>query len=132
MARRKQGEGSRRSQGEWRSWLAKFGSSELGIAAFCEREAISAARLYRWRSLLGNEGDSGEVVGSATAPGFVDLGTLNAGLPRRPGIDLTLELDDGLTLHLVRSGCSFPKARCACMSMVAPSTCANPTLASTP
>ena len=102
MARRKQGKGSRRSRGEWQSLLAKFGRCGLGVAAFCEREAISAASFYRWRSLLGNAGDRGEVVGSDTAPAFVDLGTLNAASSPMARIDLKLELGDGLVLHLVR------------------------------
>lgn len=102
MAERKKGKGSRRSQHEWRSLLAKFDGSGLGIDAFCRREAISAASFYRWRSLLGDEGDGGEAVVSNTAPAFVDLGTLNSVALSRLRIDLTLDLGDGLTLHLVR------------------------------
>jgi len=94
---------SRRSQGEWRSLLAKFSGSGLGVETFCRREAISAASFYRWRKLLGNEGDSGEVVGRDSAPTFVDLGTLNAASSPTPRLDLKLDLGDGLVLHLVRS-----------------------------
>jgi hypothetical protein len=103
MAERKQGKGSRRSRSEWRSLLAKFDASAMGVEGFCRREAISAASFYRWRSRLGNEGDGGEVVGSARAAAFVDLGTLNCALPPRPRLDLRLDLGEGLVLHLVRS-----------------------------
>ena len=102
MAGRKKGKGSRRSRGQWRSLLAKFDGSGVGVEAFCRREAISTASFYRWRRQLGNEGDRGEVVGSASAPAFLDLGTLKSALSPRPGIDLKLELGDGLVLHLLR------------------------------
>ena len=99
MAERKEGKGARRSRHEWRSLLAKFDGSGLGVDAFCRREAISAASLYRWRTLLGEGGDA--VVTHAT-PAFVDLGTLNSAVSSRPRIDLKLDLGDGLVLHLVR------------------------------
>ncbi len=99
MVERKNGKGSRRSQHEWRSLLAKLDGSRLGVEAFCRREAISAASLYRWRNLLS---DGGEAVGRDTAPAFVDLGTLNAASSSRPRIELKLDLGDGLILHLVR------------------------------
>lgn len=100
MAERKKGKGSRRSRHEWRSLLAKFDGSGLGVGAFCRREAISAASLYRWRSLLS---DGGEAMVSSSAPAFVDLGTLNSSDSPRPRIDLKLDLGDGLVLHLVRT-----------------------------
>ncbi len=103
MTEQKRGKGVRRSQHEWRSLLAKLDRSGLGVDAFCRREAISTASLYRWRSLLG---DGGEAVVSKRAPAFVDLGTLNSASaspsPSRPQIDLKLDLGDGLILHLVR------------------------------
>ena len=101
MAIRKKGKGVRRNPGEWRSLLAQYVTSGLGVEAFCRREAISAASFYRWRSLQGNE--SGEIVSSDTTPAFVDLGTLNTAPSARPRLDLKLDLGDGLTLHLVRS-----------------------------
>ncbi len=99
MAEQKKGKGSRRSQHEWQSLLAKLDRSDLGVDAFCRREAVSAASLYRWRSLLS---DRGEAVVSKSAPAFVDLGTLNSASVSRPRIDLKLDLGDGLVLHLVR------------------------------
>ena len=103
MAGRKKGKWTRRSQNEWRSLLTRFDGSGMGVAAFCRREAISAASFYRWRSLLSDGGDGGEVVGSASAPAFVDLGALNSASSPRPRLDLKVELGEGLVLHLVRS-----------------------------
>lgn len=100
MAEARKGTGSRRSRQEWRSLLAKFDDSGLGVEAFCRREGISAASLYRWRGLLSTVSDDGDTgVVSKTAV-FVDLGALSsAPVPR---IDITLDLGDGLVLHLVR------------------------------
>ena len=103
MAGWKKSKGSRRSQNEWQSLLAKFGGSGMGVEAFCQREAISAASFYRWRSRFSSGGDGDEVEGGDTASTFVDLGTMNGALSRRPRIDLKLDLGEGLILHLVRS-----------------------------
>ncbi len=102
MAERKKGRGSRRSRHEWRTLLAKLDGSGLGVGAFCQREGISEASLYRWRNLLSDGGDSGEAVVSNKAPAFVDLGTLNSVSSLRPRLELKLDLGDGLSLHLVR------------------------------
>ena len=102
MAERKKGKGSRRSRQEWQSLLAKFDGSGLGVDAFCRREAISAASLYRWRTLLGDGGDNDKAVVTLATPAFVDLGTLNPAVSSKPRIDLKLDLGDGLVLHLVR------------------------------
>lgn len=96
------GKGQRRSRSEWRSLLARFDGSGIGVKAYCRREGISAASYYRWRSRLGEAVDRGEVVGHASAPGFVDLGALNAASSPRRRLDLKLDLGDGLVLHLVR------------------------------
>ena len=99
----RKGKGSRRSRQEWRALLAKRERSGLGVGAFCRREAISAASLYRWRRLLSEgDADGNAVVASNTAPAFVDLGTLEAMPASMPRLDLKLDLGDGLTLHLVR------------------------------
>jgi putative transposase len=92
----------RRSRSEWRALLAKFASSGVDVGAFCRREAISAASFYRWRTLLGEAAQGGQKVASAAPPAFLDLGTLNSAATSRPRLDLTLELGDGLPLHLVR------------------------------
>ncbi len=101
MAGHEKGKVSRRSRQEWRSLLAKFDESGLGVEAFCRREAISASSLYRWRGLLSGVGDDGETAVVSGTPGFVDLGTLNSAVSAAR-IDLTLDLGDGLVLHLVR------------------------------
>ena len=102
MAERKKGKGSKRSRHEWRTLLAAFDGSGLGVDAFCRREAISAASLYRWRNLINNDSKSGEAVVSRRAPAFVELGPLNTTAPQRARIELKLDLGDGLSLHLVR------------------------------
>ena len=102
MAGARKGKGSRRSRQEWRTLLAKFDECGLGVEAFCRREAISAASLYRWRGLLSAVGDEGNSAVIRKTPGFVDLGTLQVARESAPGIDLKLELGDGLVLHLVR------------------------------
>lgn len=94
--------GTRRSRQEWRSLLAKLDSSGLGVGAFCRREAISVASLYRWRNLLNDGGDGGEAVVGKRAPAFFDLGTLGSTNARQARIEIKLDLGDGLVLHLVR------------------------------
>ena len=96
------GNGHRRSRSEWRSLLARFGGSGRSVEAFCRREAISVASFYRWRSLLSGAADRGEVVVRDSAPAFVDLGALSSASSPRRGLDLKLDLGDGLLLHLVR------------------------------
>ena len=98
----KKAKGSRRRRQEWRSLLAEFDKSGLGVEVFCRREAISTASFYRWRKLLSNEEHHGEVAKTVTTPAFIDLGTLSSAAVLAPRIDLTLELGDGLVLHLVR------------------------------
>lgn len=93
--------GVRRNEHEWRSLLARFGSSGLGVEAFCRREAISAASFYRWRQLLREAHSGGEETPRDTAVGFLDLGMLGSGSSGRR-LDLKLDLGGGLTLHLVR------------------------------
>ena len=102
MAGRWEGKLVRRSEAEWRSLASRFKTSGLGVRAFCRREAVSAASFYRWRRLLSDE--RGSDVGRGRVPAFVDLGALNSAAPTaRPRIDLTLDLGDGLILHLVRN-----------------------------
>lgn len=71
MAERKKGKGSRRSRHEWQTLLAKLDDSGLGVDAFCRREGISAASLYRWRNLLSDGGEAAVSV-SHRAAAFVD------------------------------------------------------------
>jgi hypothetical protein len=80
--------------------LAKFDASGLGVEAFCRREGISAASLYRWRGLLSAIGDDHETEVVSKTAAFVDLGTVSSA--PAPRFDLKLDLGDGLVLHLVR------------------------------
>lgn len=93
------GKGSRRSRHEWRSLLAKFDGGDMGVEAFCRREAISAASLYRWRNLLGNGAETAVI---DRAPAFVDLGSLSTAGVSALRLELKLDLGHGLILHLVR------------------------------
>ena len=102
MVERKKGKGSRRSRHEWRILLAELDNSGLGVDVFCQREAISAASLYRWRNLLSDGSGGGKSVVGNRAQTFVDLGTLNSAPSPQPRIELKLDLGHGLTLHLVR------------------------------
>lgn len=90
----------RRSKREWRAIVSRFERSGMGVETFCQREGISTASFYRWRRMLG-----GAVAGSAiarpdTLPAFVDLGALRT---RGRGLEVKLDLGDGLVVHLVRS-----------------------------
>jgi transposase-like protein len=100
MAEAKKGKGSRRGREDWQRLLAKLDRSGLSVAAFCRREGVSAANLYRWRGVLGAVADAGETAASSTTSAFVDLGTLNPGPVAR--LELKLDLGDGLVLHLLR------------------------------
>jgi hypothetical protein len=101
MAGSGQGKWARRNEAEWRSLVLRFKASGLGVRGFCRREAVSAASFYRWQRLLSDEPDrDGD---RRAAPAFVDLGALKSAVPAaRPRIDLTLDLGEGLILHLVR------------------------------
>lgn len=93
---------ARRSEGQWRSLLARHQTSGPGIKAFCRGEQISEASFYRWRTILKGSGDDGAGAGQDSGAAFVDLGTLEAVSAVKPKLDLRLDLGDGLTLHLVR------------------------------
>lgn len=92
MARSRKGKWIRRSESEWRLLLARFGTSGLGVEAFCRREAISAASFYRWRGVLSDGHDGGDDIHSDQAAAFVDLGALNSATPPRPRLELKLDL----------------------------------------
>jgi hypothetical protein len=98
----------RLSESAWRGMLGRFAGSGLTVPAFCQREAVSTASFYRWRSLLESASADREApqkmsiaaTGSPT-PEFVDLGALRppTGNSR---FELRLDLGGGLLLHLVR------------------------------
>ena len=94
----------RRGAEVWRSLVAGQARSGLRVAAYCARESITVSSFRRWRRLL-DERTLGPrpavpVVTArkaATAPAFVDLGTLpERGIP----VALRLELGRGVVLQL--------------------------------
>lgn len=93
---------AQRSEGQWRSLLARHRTSGLGIKAFCRGERISEASFYRWRTILKGNGADGTGSGPESGSAFVDLGALESVTAVKPKLDLRLDLGDGLTLHLVR------------------------------
>ena len=102
MVAKGKGKWVRRNLGERCALLSRFGASGLGVTAFCRREGISAASLYRWRAEAGGAIDRGDVGGDERASAFVDLGALRTHTSAGPRLDLKLDLGDGLVVHLVR------------------------------
>lgn len=96
----------------WHGILARFAQSELTVRAFCQREGVSSASFYRWRSLLKGSQHKprspkpSEVANPAGV--FVDLGALSPSSARpASGIaqhrfEIRLDLGGGVLLHLVR------------------------------
>lgn len=90
----------------WRAVMTRFGTSGLSVAAFCRRESLCKASFYRWRGLLSQGAENDFPVKSV--PGFVDLGMLGQATTAKTvskplgRLELTLDLGDGLILHLVR------------------------------
>jgi putative transposase len=89
----------------WRTLLDRFATSGLTAVAFCRREGVSPASLYRWRALIGDKPARRTIMAPfADAPesiDFVDLGCLGERAASNR-LDLRLDLGGGLTLHLVR------------------------------
>jgi hypothetical protein len=92
----------------WRELVYRQGQSGLTVAAFCEREALSVASFYGWRSKLRQKPDVDsrpvavtEKSGAAemSTGGFIDLGALGM---RGPRIEVRLELGGAVALQLVR------------------------------
>lgn len=90
---------TRRSRTEWRALLKDLDQSGLSVAAFCRREGLCSASLYRWQRQL-SEAPAGEELRDqdVDAGAFVDLGALS-GAGR---LELKLDLGGGIVLHLVR------------------------------
>jgi transposase-like protein len=82
---------TRRSPEDWQSILKTYESSGLSQKKFCEREGISKASFYKWRTKLLRQSKSS---------GFVELPSK----PKNPKerAELRLELGDGIILHIHR------------------------------
>jgi hypothetical protein len=94
----------RRSAQEWRVVLAAFADSALSVEQYCQREGISRACFYRWRSILGSVEDralrhKAPSVANTVAE-FVDLGALRHSGAR---LELRLDLGAGIVLSIARS-----------------------------
>ncbi|MGH8864553.1 MAG: IS66 family insertion sequence element accessory protein TnpA [Burkholderiales bacterium] len=92
----------------WRALLAQFASSGLTVKAFCRRERVSTASLYRWRSQLGaGSADPAPLPVTQALPsgmaGFVDLGLLGPADSRSARLELRLDLGGGVQLRLLCS-----------------------------
>jgi len=88
----------------WQAALKRFDESGLSVQAFCEREGLGTASLYRWRTRLAAEPDATKsaMTSPNTAPrstGFVDLGTLST---RSTRLELRVDLGAGVVMHLIR------------------------------
>jgi putative transposase len=94
--------GKRRSQGEWRSLLARFAESGMSVEAFCRSESVSEASFYRWRTRLGEALPVAKPA-DARRSGFVDLGVLGALPSSLRRVEVKLDLGGGVILHLVHS-----------------------------
>lgn len=99
---------TRRDASTWREIVDRQLHSGSTAAEFCEREGLSLASFYGWRSKLRQNSDAGsESVAVTTKPRpteinpgrFIDLGALGMGGPR---IEVRLELGGGVALQLVR------------------------------
>lgn len=100
----------------WRDRLARHAASGQTVAAFCRSEAIAVASFYQWRKrALLQPGDTGQARQARTlAPNFIDLGpvvdmpisptpTLPGAVALPVGIDVRLELGNGMVLRIVRA-----------------------------
>ena len=101
MANKSAIKGSRRSPSQWRSLLAEFDGCGLSGEAFCHRQGISPSSFYRWQNRL-TCGDADGAIGKPAAPAFLDLGPLTPPTKNKASLDLTLDLGEGLVLHLIR------------------------------
>lgn len=87
-------------QAQWRERIARQAASGLSVAAFCKREGIAAQSFYGWRTRLGKR-DQPAPVAAGAAP-FIDLGELGEAGAVVAGIDIRLDLGNGMVLTIAR------------------------------
>jgi transposase len=99
---------TRRDSRTWREIVDRQVQSGSTVAEFCEREGLSVASFYGWRSKLRQKSNAGPGSVAVTQKcgqtqsnvgGFIDLGALGMGSPR---VEVRLELGGGVAVQLVR------------------------------
>ena len=99
---------TRRDASTWREIVDRQVQSGSSAAQFCEREGLSLASFYGWRSKLCRRSDAGAEPVAVTeklrpaeshSSRFIDLGALGMGGSR---VEVRLELGRGVALQLVR------------------------------
>ena len=103
----------------WRNRLARYAGSKLTVEAFCQREAVSVASFYLWRTRLrnsqGNALTAPRALPVAAASPFIDLGSVShraisttAAIDTHiahhepAAINIRLDLGGGMVLHIAR------------------------------
>jgi hypothetical protein len=81
----------RRSRSEWRAILTGFEESGLTMAAFCEREKVSASVFAHWKRKLGVKG--------VKKPSFVELTPAASPSTAPARGDFELSLPGGVVLR---------------------------------
>ena len=94
----------RRSAATWQKLFLRQARSGLSVPEFCSREKINAGVFRRWRSMLKDADQSGQIATAAqrgveiSAP-FIDLGGIGMGGPR---FEVRLDLGAGIVLSIAR------------------------------
>lgn len=106
--------GKRRGREGWARLVGGHEASGLTVPQYCEREGVSTASFYRWRTLIGEGRDGDSTIDGAgyrelSGTGFLDLGAMAAIGPvsdaARPSPEaaLTVRLDLGAGVVLTLS-----------------------------
>lgn len=119
MSKRASGSVAAQRETAWRNRLARYAGSTLTVEAFCQREAVSVASFYLWRTRLRNSHGKAltapRIVPVAAASPFIDLGSVSHraisttaigdahDVHRQPAaINIRLDLGGGMVLHIGR------------------------------
>ncbi len=87
----------RHSRAEWQALIDEFTGLDVSARQFCAERNLGYASFLRWRRLLSESVTDLE----PPAPAFVDLSSLAAS-PQAAGWRITLDLGQGVVLHLER------------------------------